>query len=158
MSEVCGTEPVAKDYARCQPHAAHREAMSTNAPPPVEVAADADAMAQLVAQVFASASKQEPRLAAKLRGALAMQLGASGPAFTVRFERSRIRVESGAAGDAQLRLEAALDALPMLTSPRQALRPLLRRQIRLRGLVRHPIVAMRLRRLLAALRTTPGSG
>jgi hypothetical protein len=131
--------------------------MSTHAAPPVELAPDADAMAQLVAQVFASAAKADPRLASRLRGTLAMQLGAQGPAFTVHFERTRIRVASGADASAQLKLEASLDALPLLSSSRQALRPLLRRQIRLRGLVRHPIVAMRLRRLLGALRAAPGS-
>jgi ubiquinone biosynthesis protein UbiJ len=130
--------------------------MSTNAPPPVELAPGADAIAQMVAQVFASASKQEPRLAARLRGAVAMQTGAQGPAFTIHFEQSRIRVATGADGKAQLQLEAPLDALSSLTTGSRTLRALLSRRIRLRGVVRHPIIALRLRRLLSALGSAPG--
>lgn len=124
-------------------------------PPPVEVEAIGDGaaygMAQVTAGVLRQASAKETRRAARLRGSLALQGTDHAFGVTVYFERERIRVTGRADPDALVVFEGPVMTLTKLGSGGHAVRTYVRREIRVRGLLRHPLLVIRARRLLGAL-------
>lgn len=121
-------------------------------PPPVEVQAIANGpaygMAQVTAGLLRQASAGHARRAARVRGSLALQGTDHAFGVTVYFERERIRVTGRADPEALIALEGPMMTLARLGSGGHALRVYLRREIRVRGVLRHPLLAIRVRRLL----------
>lgn len=122
-------------------------------PPPVEVQATANGaaygMAQVTAGLLRQASAGDARRAARLRGSLALQ-GADYPfGVTIYFERERIRVSGHADPEALVAIEGPMMTLTRLGSGGHAVRAYLRREIRVRGALRHPLLVIGVRRLLA---------
>jgi predicted lipid carrier protein YhbT len=119
--------------------------------PPVEVEGGmAFGLAQVMAGVFRMASAKQPALAARIHGSLSFvgtdhKLGA-----TVYFERDRIRVLGSPDPAASVVVEGPMAMLSGLTSGRSTVRAYLRREIKVRGLIRHPLLLHRVRRLAAA--------
>jgi predicted lipid carrier protein YhbT len=121
------------------------------APPPVEVEGGmAFGLAQVMAGVFRMASVKQPALAARMHGSLSFvgtdhKLGA-----TVYFERDRIRVLGSADPKASVVIEGPMTLLSGLTSGNNAARAFIRREIKVHGLIRHPLLLRRVRRLAAS--------
>jgi len=120
-------------------------------PPPVEIDGAAFGLAQVVAGMFRMAAAKRPQLAARLRGSLAFQGTDSEFGVTVHFERERIRVKGSADRDASVLIEGPMMTLTKLAAGDTEMRAYLRREIRLHGMLRHPLLLMRTRRLLGAL-------
>lgn len=125
--------------------------MTAAAAPPVEVEGGlAFGLAQVIAGVFRMASANQPALAARLRGSLSFvgtdhKLGA-----TVYFERDRIRVLGSPDHRASVVVEGPMTMLSGLTTGSGAVRAYMRREIKVHGLIRHPLLLRRVRRLVAA--------
>jgi hypothetical protein len=118
-------------------------------PPSVEVGdGAASGIAQVTADLFGQASARRPGRAARLRGSLALQGTDHDFGTTVYFERERIRVTGSADPDALVVIEGPMMALAQLGSGGHALRACLRREVRVRGALRHPLLLIRTRRLL----------
>jgi len=121
-------------------------------PPSVEVGDGAAfGMAQVTADIFRQAVAKRPGRAARLRGSLALQGTDYEFGTTVYFERERITVTGSADPHALIVIEGPVMALTKLGSGGHAGRTYLRREIRVRGVLRHPLLAIRTRRLLRTL-------
>jgi len=126
-------------------------------PPPIEVEVEAvgdgeaHGMAQVTAGVLRQASARQSRRAARLRGSLALQGTDHAFGVTVHFERERIRVTGHADPDALVVVEGPVMTLTKLASGGHAVRTCLRREVRVRGVLRHPLLVIRAHRLLGAL-------
>lgn len=120
--------------------------------PPVEVGSGAAfGLAQVIAGLFRQAAAKQPQRAARLRGTLGLQSSDHKSGVTVHFEGERIRVTGDVDPDAQLRIEGPVMTFGKLGSPVYAVRAYLRREIKVRGMLRHPVLLSRIRRFLAGL-------
>jgi predicted lipid carrier protein YhbT len=119
--------------------------------PPVQVEGGmAFGLAQVMAGVFRMGSAKQPALAARVHGSLCFvgtdhKLGA-----TIYFERDRIRVLGNPDLEASVVIEGPMNLLSGLTSGNSAARAYLRREIKVHGLIRHPLLLRRVRRLAAS--------
>ena len=120
--------------------------------PPIEVESGAAfSLAQVVAGLFREAGAKRPRRAARLRGSLALQITDHTSGATVYFERERIRVVGNLDPEASVLVEAPVMSFAKLGSRGYSTRAYLRREIKVRGMLRHPLLLSRVRGLLAAL-------
>ncbi len=120
--------------------------------PHVEVGSGtAFGLAQVIGGLFRQAAAQQPQRAAQLRGTLGLQSSDYSSGVTVHFEGERIRVTGDVDPDAQLRIEGPAMSFGKLGSPVYAVRAYLRREIKVRGMFRHPVLLSRIRRFLAGL-------
>ncbi|MHB8492228.1 MAG: SCP2 sterol-binding domain-containing protein [Solirubrobacteraceae bacterium] len=127
-------------------------ATSSAVAPPVEVEAGvAFGLAQVMAGMFRMGSAKQPALAARMRGSLSL-IGTSDDRLgaTVYFERDRIRVAGSPDRAASVVVEAPLTTLSTLGKGNTATRAYMRRELKVRGLMRHPLLLHHVRRLLAA--------
>lgn len=122
-------------------------------PPPVEIGdPGSSGMAHVTVALMQSAVAKSPELARNLRGSFALWTTDYRTGVTVRFEGSRVRVDGVRADDAWIVIEGEALVLGRLGSGQHDLRAFRNGQVKLpwRGLLRHPLFALRLRRLLAA--------
>ncbi len=106
---------------------------------------------QVVAGLFRQAAAQQPQMAAQLRGTLGLQSSDHKSGVTVHFEGERIRVVGDVDPDVQLRIEGPVMSFGKLGSQSYAIKAYLRREIRVRGMFRHPVQLRRIRRFLGGL-------
>jgi hypothetical protein len=106
---------------------------------------------QVVAGLFRQAAARQPRQAAQLRGTLGLQSSDHKSGVTVHFEGERIRVVGDVDPDVQLRIEGPVMSFGKLGSQSYAIKAYLRKEIRVRGMLRHPMQLSRVRRFLASL-------
>jgi hypothetical protein len=134
-------------------------------PPPVEyLDAEPSGLAAMIGGLIEGNLAAHPDRVALLKPAVVGIVATdAGVAITVRLSRSRITVADGLLGRPQLVVEADSETLTELTSSplrlgfpdamtpegREVTGKLLRRDLRVRGLVRHPAIVSRLNRLLS---------
>ena len=121
--------------------------------PPVEVGGGIAGfgLSQVVAGLFRQAAAKQPRQAAQLRTTLGLQTSDHASGVTVHFEGERIRVTGDVDPDVQLRIEGPVMSFGKLGSMSYATKAYLRREVKIRGMFRHPVKLSRLRRFLAGL-------
>lgn len=106
---------------------------------------------QVVAGLLRQAAAKQPQLAAQLRGTLGLQSSDHKSGVTVHFEGERIRVVGNVDPDVQLRIEGPVMSFGKLGSSSYAVKAYLRREIKVRGMFRHPVQLRRFRRFLGGL-------
>lgn len=123
------------------------------APPAVEVGGGIAGFgfSQVVAGLLRQAAAKQPELAAGLRGKLGLQSSDHESGVTVHFEGERIRVVGDVDPDVQLRIEAPVMTFGKLGSPAYARKAYLSREIRVKGMFRHPFQLRRFRSFLGGL-------
>lgn len=120
-------------------------------PPPVVVEDPGSAgMAYISASLMEKAVAAAPELARGMRGSFTLLATDYRTGVTIRFERSRVAIEGAVDERAWLAIEGEALVLARLGGGEHDLGALRRGQVRVRGLARHPLFALRLRRLLAA--------
>ncbi|MDE3070515.1 MAG: hypothetical protein KGJ43_07280 [Acidobacteriota bacterium] len=124
--------------------------MSGAAQPEVVLDEGAGGLAPLLEALMRTAVAREPRLARRMRGSLALRTTDVPAGATVRFEGTRIGVSGEASEAAWMVIEGESGALAALSARGYGLQTLRRSGVRLRGIARHPVFALRARRLLAA--------
>jgi hypothetical protein len=123
----------------------------TREPPAIEIGDRAElGIVQMTAGLFAQASASRPGRARRLRGSLCFRGTDHRFATTVYFEGERIRVIGSADPDASVAIEGPMMTLAKLAGGGHALRGYFRREIKVRGALRHPLLLIRTRRLLGA--------
>lgn len=123
------------------------------APPPVVVDDPGSAgMAHISASLMEKAVAGAPQLAGRMKGSFTLWATDYRTGVTVRFERSRVAIDGSRDDGAWLAIEGEALVLARLAGGEHDLGALRRGRVRVRGLVRHPLFALRLRRLLAAAR------
>lgn len=108
-------------------------------------------LSQVIAGLLRQAAAKQPRQATQLRTKLGLQTSDHTSGVTVHFEGERIRVTGDVDPDVQLRIEGPVMSFGKLGSMSYATKAYLRREIRIRGMYRHPFMLSRLRRFLAGL-------
>ncbi len=106
---------------------------------------------QVVAGLLRQAAAKQPREAAELRGKIGLQSSDHTSGVTVHFEGEKIRVTGDVDPDVRLCVEGPVMSFGKLGSFGYATKAYLRREIRVRGMFRHPIQLTRFRRFLAGL-------
>jgi hypothetical protein len=125
------------------------------APPPVVVDDPGSAgMAHISASLMEKAVAAAPQLAGRMRGSFALWATDYRTGVTVRFEGSRVAIDGSRDDGAWLAIEGEALVLARLAGGEHDLGALRRGRVRVRGLARHPLFALRLRRLLAAAQPT----
>jgi hypothetical protein len=121
--------------------------------PPVEVGGGIAGfgLSQVVAGLFRQAAAKQPRQAAQLRGTLGLQTSDHASGVTVHFEGERIRVVGDIDPGVEIQIEGPVMSFGKLGSPSYATKAYLRREIKIRGMYRHPVKLSRIRRFLAGL-------
>lgn len=104
----------------------------------------------MVASLVGPALERNPRRAARIKGSLALKATDHNAGVTLRFDPGRVVVAGSVDADALVTIEAPLVVLGKLGQGRHAIGALRRREARVRGGLRHPLVLWRVRRLLAA--------
>lgn len=119
--------------------------------PPVEVDDPGSAgIAYINQALMEKAVANAPQLARKIRGSVAMWAADYRTGTTVRFEGDRIAIDGVCHDDAWIRVEGEALVLARLGGGVHDLDMLMKRKVRVRGVLRHPLFALRLRRLLGA--------
>ncbi len=126
--------------------------VDAGAPPVVVDDPGAAGMAHIAAALMEKAVSRAPALARRMRGSFTLRATDYGTGVTVRFEGSRVAIAGTIDEDAWLVIEAEALLLARLAGGDHDLGALRDRRVRVRGLPRHPLFALRLRRLLAAAR------
>jgi hypothetical protein len=124
--------------------------VDAGAPPVVVDDPGSAGMAHISAALMEKAVSRAPELARRMRGSFTMRATDYNTAVTVRFEGSRVAISGTPAEHAWLVIEGEALVLARLGGGAHDLGALRHGKVRVRGLVRHPLFAMRLRRLLAA--------
>jgi hypothetical protein len=106
---------------------------------------------QVVAGLLRQAAAEQPQLAAQLRGKLGLQSSDHSSGVTVHFEGERIRVTGDVDPDVPLLIEAPVMSFGKLGSPVYSVKAYLRREIRVRGMYRHPLRLHRIRVFLGGV-------
>jgi hypothetical protein len=134
---------------------APRTGADPGAPPVVVDDPGSAGMAHISAALMEKAVSRAPELARRMRGSFALLATDYRTGVTVRFEGSRVAIAGTLDEGAWLKIEGEALVLARLGGGDHDLGALRRGGVRVRGLSRHPLFALRLRRLLAAAR--PGS-
>lgn len=108
-------------------------------------------LSQVIAGLLRQAAAKQPEEAARLRGRIGLQSSDHTSGVTVHFEGERIRVTGDVEPDVELRIEGPVMSFGKLGSLNYATKAYLSREIRIRGMYRHPLRLNRLRRFLAGL-------
>lgn len=107
-------------------------------------------MAYISASLMEKAVAAAPRLARQMRGSFTLWATDYRTGVTIRFEGSRVAIEGTRDDDAWLAIEGEALVLARLGGGVHDLAALRSGKVRVRGLARHPLFGLRLRRLLAA--------
>lgn len=121
------------------------------APPVVVDDPGSAGMPFITAQLMEDAVSRSPKLARRMRGSVVMWTTDYRAGVTVRFEGPRVSIVGERADDAWLVVEGEAITLARLGSGDHGFRALRDGTVRVpvRGLLRHPLFALRLRRLLS---------
>lgn len=108
-------------------------------------------MAEVMGNVLGQAIFKHPRRAARIHGSLAFLASDRDVGVTVDFQGERVLVTGTPDPAASVVIEGPLMALMKIGSGGHATRVLLRREVRARRALRHPLLLMRVRRLMKDL-------
>ena len=108
-------------------------------------------MAQVISGLLRQASAQNPQRATELRGTVALQSSDYASGITIHFEGERIRVEAEKDPDALLLIEGPVLTFGKLGSFGYSAKAFLRRKIRIRGMLRHPLLLNKVRMFVKPL-------
>lgn len=106
---------------------------------------------QVVAGLLRQAAAKQPEEASRLRGTIGLQSSDHTSGVTVHFEGEKIRVTGDVDPDVELCIEAPVMSIGKLGSMSFATRAYLSREIKVRGMYRHPLKLNRLRRFLGGI-------
>jgi hypothetical protein len=126
--------------------------VGAGAPPVVVDDPGSAGMAHISASLMEKAVAAAPQLARRMRGSFTLWATDYRTGVTVRFEGSRVAIAGRRDDGAWLAIEGEALVLARLAGGEHDLGALRRGRVRVRGLPRHPLFALRLRRLLAAAR------
>jgi hypothetical protein len=112
-------------------------------------------MAHISASLMEKAVSNAPDLARRIRGSFTLLATDYRTGVTIRFEGSRVAITGEPDERAWLAIEGEALVLARLGGGEHDLSALRRGTVRVRGLARHPLFGLRLRRLLAAARPPP---
>lgn len=119
--------------------------------PPVEVDNPGSAgMSYVTAALIEKAVSRAPEHARRMKGSFSLWATDYRTGVTVRFEGSRVAIDGERDDDAWLAIEGEALVLGRLGGGEHDFGALRQRKVRVRGLARHPLFALRLRRLLSA--------
>lgn len=107
-------------------------------------------MAYISASLMEKAVSAAPELARRLKGSFTLWATDYRTGVTIRFERTRVAITGNPDDGAWLVIEGEALVLARLGGGEHDLGALRRGDVRVRGLARHPLFGLRLRRLLAA--------
>lgn len=124
--------------------------VETGAPPVVVDDPGSSGMAHISAALMEKAVKAAPELGRRLRGSLTMRATDYRTGVTVRFEGSRVTVSGTPDPDAWLLVEGEALVIARLGGGAHDITALRQRKVRVHGILRHPLFALRLRKLMAA--------
>lgn len=105
-------------------------------------------LAQMVAGVVGPALERDPKRASRIKGSLALKATDHDAGVTLRFEPARVVVAGAAETGALVTIAAPLMTLGALGQGGHAVGALWRREARVKGGLRHPLLLWRVRRLL----------
>lgn len=108
-------------------------------------------LAKIVASLLEPAMSKDPRAVAKMRGSLALKVTDRNAGTTLSFEAGQVTVTGSVDPNASVTIEAPLLTLGALGEGSHALRGLLRGEVKVKRGLRHPLLLLRVRRLLQAL-------
>ena len=108
-------------------------------------------MAHITVSLMKEAVSRAPDLARRMRGSVTLVLTDYRTAVTIRFEGSRVAIDGTPDDTAWLVIEGEALVLARLGGGAHDISALWNRKVRIRGVARHPLFALRLRRLLAAV-------
>jgi hypothetical protein len=126
--------------------------VDADTPPVVVDDPGSTGMAHISAALMEKAVSRAPELARRMRGSFTMLATDYRTGVTVRFEGSRVAIAGTPDDDACLVIEGEALVLARFGGGDHDLGALRHGKVRVRGLLRHPLFALRLRRLLAAAR------
>jgi hypothetical protein len=126
--------------------------VEVGAPPVVVDDPGSAGMAYISASLMEKAVSAEPELARRIRGSFTMWATDYRTGVTIRFEGSRVAIDGTRDDGAWLAIEGEALVLARLGGGEHDLSALRHGKVRVRGLLRHPLFGLRLRRLLAAAR------
>ncbi len=117
--------------------------------PAVEVEPGKSAgMARMVAFLMEPAVLSNRSMVARMQGSLAFKVTDQNAGATIKFCRGRVEVKGDVDPDASITVEAPLLTLGALGEGSHAIRGLIRREIKLKGALWHPLLIIRLRKLM----------
>ncbi len=120
------------------------------APPVVVDDPGSAGMAYVTAALMEKSVARAPELARRMRGSFTLWATDYRTGVTVRFEGSRVAIDGTRDDDAGLVIEGEALVLARLGGGDHDLGALRHGKVRVHGVVRHPLFALRLRRLLTA--------
>ncbi len=126
--------------------------VEVGAPPVVVDDPGSAGMAYISASLMEKAVEEAPQLARRMRGSFTLWATDYRTGVTIRFEGSRVAIDSTRDDGAWLAIEGEALVLARLGGGEHDFSALRRGKVRVRGLLRHPLFGLRLRRLLAAAR------
>jgi hypothetical protein len=124
--------------------------VGVDAPPVVVDDPGSAGMAYISASLMEKAVSGAPELARRMRGSFTLLATDYRTGVTIRFEGSRVAIAGTCDDRAWLAIEGEALVLARLGGGEHDLGALRRGGVRVRGLARHPLFGLRLRRLLAA--------
>lgn len=119
-------------------------------PPVVVDDPGSSGMAHISAALMEKAVSAAPEVARRLRGSLTMRATDYRTGVTVRFEGSRVTVSGTPDDDAWLLVEGEALVMARLGGGSHDFRAWRAGKVRVHGVLRHPLFALRLRKLMAA--------
>ena len=129
--------------------------VGADAPPVVVDDPGSAGMAYISAALMEKAVSGAPELARRIRGSFTLWATDYRTGVMVRFEGSRVAITGTPDDSAWLVIEGEALVLARLAGGEHDLGALRRGKVRVRGLARHPLFGLRLRRLLAAAQPPP---
>ena len=105
-------------------------------------------MARMIAFLMEPAVRRYPSKVARMKGSLAFKVTDQNAGATLKFERGRVVVCGDVDPGASITIEAPLLTLGALGEGGHAIRDLLSGEVKLRGALWHPLLLIRLRRLM----------
>ncbi len=104
--------------------------------------------ARMVAFLMAPAVRRNRRMVARMQGSLAFKGTDQNAGATLKCHRGRVEVKGDVDPDASITIEAPLLTLGALGEGSHAIRGLIRREVKLKGALWHPLLIIRLRKLM----------
>ncbi len=122
-----------------------------NAGPAIEIERGGSAgMVLIIRSLIESGINENPQLASKIRGSLTLLATDHGLGITIHFKPDRVKLSGDADLDAMVVIKAPLLTLGKLGEGGHAIRGLVKREVRVKGALHHPLLILRVKRLMGA--------
>lgn len=107
-------------------------------------------MVLIIRSLIEAGINQSPQLASKIKGSVTLLATDHGLGITIRFKPGRVVLSGDADPKASVVIRAPLLTLGKLGEGGHAVRGLLKRQVRVKGALRHPLLLVRVKKLIGA--------